>query len=273
MLGAWPLEPEEEPDFIRRLKDYILKAVREAKEYTSWIAMNRDYEDLVLSFIDAVTAPAPENVFPDDFRVLLAEIEFCGALNSLAQILLKTTCPGVPDFYRGQELWDFSLVDPDNRRPVDFRRREELLKSLVEEPAGVAELMSSWRDGRIKLHVTGQCLATRRRFRRLFEKGDYLPMEVSGPHSDNICAFARRDGDEWAVVAVPRFFRKLGVLHDVGGETWGEDLLRLPDNAPEHWYSAVDEAVRITVEDGGISLAPVFHNLPLALLIPEGQGS
>ncbi len=271
MLGAWPLDPAEEPAFPQRLKDYMLKAAREAKEQTNWVDQNKPYEDGLMAFIDRVCVPGGSDEFMTDFRAFLDDISFCGALNSLAQLILKMTAPGVPDFYRGQELWEFSLVDPDNRRPVDFTHCKRLLEGLEQDPPAVTDLLASWRDGRIKLYVTRQGLHFRRERRRLFEEGGYLPLEADGKHREDICAFARRSGDVWAVVIVPRYFQKLGLA---GGypplaETWLDDGVLLPPGAPRAWVNVLGSS-HVNVENDKIPLTAVFREVPLALLKPAG---
>ncbi len=271
MVGIWPLDPAEEAGLPQRLKDYILKAVREAKEQTNWVDQNKPYEEALMGFIDKVCVPGGNDEFMADFRSFLDSISFCGALNSLAQLLLKITSPGVPDFYRGQELWDFSLVDPDNRRPVDFSRRLRLMDELEREPPPVYDLLGSWKDGRIKMYVTKQGLKFRREHRRLFEEGAYLPLATDGANKKDVCAFARRHGEDWAVVIVPRFFQKLGLAAGYRplAETWLDGRVLLPPEAPQAWMNVIGTS-HVNVEGGSIALADIFREVPLALLRPAG---
>ncbi|MFC2073000.1 malto-oligosyltrehalose synthase, partial [Chloroflexota bacterium] len=274
LIGAWPLHQREVPEFKERLKAYMIKAAREAKAVTNWLNMNLEYEEALLGFIDAILEEAPDNRFLDDFLPFQTKIAYYGALNSISQVLLKITLPGVPDFYQGMELWDFSLVDPDNRRPVDFIKRKRLLDRLTQKEAAgealpIGEMLSSWQDGRIKLYATYKALNARRIYQEVFQKGDYLPLKIAGERQDNICAFARRYRREWVLVAVPRFFTQLseaGVL-PIGKQVWQEDRIILPKDALGNCFNVfTGETVCV---GGDIALAELFHKLPVALLTPS----
>lgn len=269
LIGAWPLFTEEVPDFKVRLKDYMIKAVREAKVITSWIRINREYEDAILSFIDNTLPDSADNEFLTDFLEFQEKIAWYGALNSLSQVLLKITSPGVPDFYQGMELWDFSLVDPDNRRPVDFIKRKRLLDGLLQEEPEMAEILSSWKDGHIKLYATCKALNARRSFRKLFQKGEYIPLVIEGKRREYVCAFIRHDRGKWALVAVPRFLTKLVEVNmsPVGRRIWGNDSVLLPENAPRDWYNIFTGENYPAVE--GMALADLFSELPVAMLVIE----
>jgi len=269
MLGAWPLHQGEEPEFRERLKAYMIKAAREAKTITGWIKVNRKYEDALLDFIDAVLEESDDNVFLTDFRKFRERIAYYGALSSISRLLLRITVPGVPDFYRGTELWDFSLVDPDNRRPVDFRKRQQLLEAMALAEPSAGELLASWKDGRIKLYVTQKALHVRRDFPELFQRGDYIPLEAEGERRKHVCAFARRIGENWALTAVPRCFARLSEagVAPVGEHVWRENVIRLPGDAPKRWRNALTGDT-ITGEKG-LALAAVFHTFPAALLVSE----
>ncbi|HEY98366.1 MAG TPA: malto-oligosyltrehalose synthase [Dehalococcoidia bacterium] len=269
LIGAWPLTIMEVPGFKKRLKEYMVKAVREAKTITSWIKINREYENAILKFIDNILQDSGNNEFLTDFLEFQKKIARFGALNSLSQLLLKITSPGIPDFYQGTELWDFSLVDPDNRRPVDFSRRKRLLDGLLKRKPPIDEMLASWEDGRIKLYVIYKALNTRRTHRELFQKGKYTPLRVEGKRQESVCAFIRRYGDRWSLVVVPRFFTKLvevdGLL--TGKRVWREDRVILPDDAPRDWHNAfTDENIS---SDKGIALADLFSKFPIAMLIIE----
>ncbi|MFC1901452.1 malto-oligosyltrehalose synthase [Chloroflexota bacterium] len=272
MLGSWPLFIEEVPGFKERLKAYMIKAAREAKAITSWIKINQEYEDSILSFIDAILQDSADNEFLIDFLKFQAKIAYYGALNSISQLLLKITSPGVPDFYQGMELWDFSLVDPDNRRPVDFKKRKMLLDSLIQkesngEPPPIGEMLSSWQDGRVKLYATYIALNTRRDNAQLFQHGDYLPLQVDGDKRENVCAFARRYRGEWVLIAAPRFFTQIseaGVL-PIGKQVWEDGRILLPEDASRNWLNVfTGEAVSGRKD---IALAELFHKFPVAKLI------
>ncbi|MFH1646117.1 MAG: malto-oligosyltrehalose synthase [Chloroflexota bacterium] len=275
LLGAWPLLPEEVSDFKGRLKAYLIKATREAKAINSWLDINKDYEDGLLGFIDAILDDPGDNEFLGDFLEFQGKIAYYGALNSLSQVLLKIASPGVPDFYRGTELWDFSLVDPDNRRPVDSTRRRELLDGLIREesrgkPALVDDLLAAWRDGRIKLYLTYTALKARRDFAEVFREGDYLPLYAGGERREQVCAFARRYRGKWVLAAAPRFFTKPGDVNTrpVGEKAWGKEALLLPDDSPRTYHNVLTgEAVEVGPREKVITLGELFRRLPWALLV------
>jgi len=220
LAGAWPLDRE-------RLTQYLTKAAREAKTHTSWIAPNGDYESALLDFASRLLEHEP---FRASLTRFVRRIAYHGCLNSLAQVVLKVMSPGVPDFYQGTELWDFSLVDPDNRRPVDYAHREKLLRRL--------ELPRKWTDERAKLFTTVRALAVRARHAPL---GDYTPIRTESPH---VVAFRRGE----VVVAVPRLTAQLAA------EGWRD--LTLPLTGA--WRNAFTDEV---VEEG-----KVFASFPVAIL-------
>lgn len=272
LIGAWPLFAEEIPEFKERLKAYMIKAVRESKAITSWIKINQKYEDALVGFIDSVLEDSTNNKFLSDFLEFQKRIAFYGALNSLSQVILKTTSPGVPDFYQGTELWDFSMVDPDNRRPVDFNKRRELLDAMIREKPSVGEILASWQDGRIKLYVSYKALSLRRKYDELFQEGDYVPLQVEGERHEYVCAFARRYGSRWALIAVPRFFTKLGKTEELplGNKIWQDDFVLLPRNSPRKWDNIfTGENIEIPGGSKAMNLAEVFRTFPIALLVPS----
>ena len=201
LLGAW--QPDD-VSFAERMQEYALKAAREGKQETSWLNPHEPYEAGVKNFIAKILDPALSGEFLGSLQTLAQRLSLLGALNSLSQITLKATMPGVPDFYQGTELWDFSLVDPDNRRPVDFAARARLLETL-EEPDW-DRLVREWPSGHLKLAWTRQLLKLRTGLAAAFTDGDYAPLEVTGQHRDHFIAFARRQGREAAIVVVPRWF-------------------------------------------------------------------
>src|SRR5262249_39191959 len=211
LLGAWPLDPNEEGEaFVGRIQEYLVKALHEAKVHTSWINPNAAYDDAVAQFAARILDP-DNAAFLDDFRPFQQRVSHYGLFNSLSQTLLRLTAPGVPDTYQGTELWDFSLVDPDSRRPVDYECRPRLLAGLKErvasgrDLAGFArELVEQKEDGRVKLYLTWRALECRAANAGLFSAGEYIPLEVQGERAEQVFAFARRQGDRVAVVAVPR---------------------------------------------------------------------
>ena len=263
LVGAWPLDDRELPEFRERLRAYVIKAAREAKEHTSWLDPNQEYERALTGFAEALFDSQP---FLDAFLPFQRRIAELSVTNSLAQVVLKIASPGVPDVYQGTEFWDLSLVDPDNRRPVDFEKRARLLNELAQlEPSAdfARGLLESWQDGRIKLYVTHRVLSFRRDNAALFSVGEYVPLEVTGEYADNVLAFARQDGDSWAIAAVPRLTAHLGAL--LVGESWGDTRIQVPLGAPAAWRNVLTNET-LSTASGALSVASTFSCLPVALL-------
>jgi (1->4)-alpha-D-glucan 1-alpha-D-glucosylmutase len=283
LLGAWPLQEEEVPEFRERLKAYMIKAAREAKVHTSWLHRNEAYENALISFVDACLDTSRPNDFLDDFLRFQQRVAYHGALNSLAQVLLKITSPGIPDLYQGTELWDFSLVDPDNRRPVDFSKRTQMLSGMKrlqasEPPQLVRELLASWGDGRIKMYLISTGLNFRRAHANLFESGDYDLLSASGERKEHVLAFARRDGNTWAVVAVPRLIAGLSApgRPPLGRRVWKDGVLNLPPGAPGLWVNVfTGESLRTFggPKSRATHLCDVFRGFPVAILTGASKGS
>jgi (1->4)-alpha-D-glucan 1-alpha-D-glucosylmutase len=240
LVGAWPSEPLNDPDdwktFCERMEDYMLKAIREAKQSTSWINRNTEYETAVSSFVRALLNPAAKNRFLEDFVPFQRRVARIGLWNSLSQTLLKLTCPGVPDIYQGNELWNFSLVDPDNRRAVDYIGRQQMLESIREwghDPGAVSigPLLETPEDGRLKIYLIWRILCLRQQQADLFQHGEYLPLAVEGAKAKHVVAFARRFGTTRALVVAPRLVA--GLLNDtdlppIGPRIWGDTRVLLP---------------------------------------------
>jgi (1->4)-alpha-D-glucan 1-alpha-D-glucosylmutase len=213
LLGAWQLTGIDAA-FVERIQAYALKAAREGKEQTSWLNPHETYEAGLKRFIERILDPSRSGEFLQSISILARRVALLGALNSLSQLTLKATMPGVPDFYQGTELWDLSLVDPDNRRPIDFSARARLLASL--RPPDWRALTGNWTDGHLKLAWTAHLLSVRGELPDVFTKGDYQPLEISGPHHDHVVAFARRRTGKAAVVVVARHFAGF----TDGGRAW-----------------------------------------------------
>ena len=283
LVGAWPLEPmsaDRHEEFTARIQQFMTKSLREAKVNTSWTSPNEEYEQAVERFVGTVLSPGAENDFLPDLIAFQLPVAVLGAHNALAQALLKICVPGMPDFYQGMELWDFSLVDPDNRRPVDFVLRQELLRELQNRAAGdlrslAAELQEHWRDGRIKLYLTCQTLNFRRRHAALFQQGDYVPLSVEGPLAEHVCAFARVHGEQTAIVVAPRcmFAAQQQTRLAWDEHVWAETSLVLPWPA-RRWRNLFTGENRESAEAGQdgsrLSLAEVLRSFPVALLAREG---
>jgi (1->4)-alpha-D-glucan 1-alpha-D-glucosylmutase len=307
LVGAWPIEPPNQPvddaeygTFVERIQGYMFKALREAKLHVSWVHPNPAYDQAVSRFVAAIldrsvpSRPSPgrlrrligaivaqpgENPFLADFRPFQQRIADAGMYNSLAQTLLKLTAPGVPDTYQGSEEWTFDLVDPDNRRPVDYARRREDLRGIREAlaapAAGLADLARSLvatkEDGRVKLYVTHRALDCRRRRAGLFRDGAYIPLEAQGTRRDHVVAFARRLEAETVLAVVPRFLARLRLQGPpLGAPVWAGTWLGLPETWAPRGYRNVltDEAVEVVAREGrpGIALETILGSFPVALL-------
>ncbi len=284
LVGAWPIEPMEgnvSADFIQRIKNYMLKASREAKMNTSWINPNREYEDALLTFIDGILRPA--NPFLNDFQPFQQTISRYGLYNSLSQTLLKICAPGVPDFYQGSELYDFSLVDPDNRRPVDYEKRITMLAELKRKEAAMTvvdlarELSRKKDDGLIKQYLIFKALNYRKANRALFEQGEYLPLNAEGGKAEHICAFARRLGSASTIVVVPRFLTRLIPGNEsmaLGKAPWEDTHLVLPDAERGAHYLNIftNEIVGVEARHEGkqvLALTSILANFPVALMVNQ----
>jgi (1->4)-alpha-D-glucan 1-alpha-D-glucosylmutase len=259
LIGVYPVEAMDRlarETFVERIQAYMIKAMREAKVSTSWIAPNEEHEKAVLAFVAAILAEG--SPFLAALESFQRPIAASGLINSLAQTLLKLAAPGMPDTYQGTELLDFSLVDPDNRRPVDYVRRQTMLRELKRDIAaagdGLADfagrLADTAEDGRAKLYVTWRLLTLRREMPGLFTTGDYLPIEFTGGF-----AFARRQGDRTAIVGVSLSY---GDRRSAG--------LRLPDSVGRGDYRNIFTGEQTAVGDS-LSAADLFHRFPVALLL------
>src|SRR4051812_18070680 len=260
LLGAWQPDDASLP---ARMQAFALKAAREGKEETSWLNPHAAYETGANSFIERILDPSLSGEFLSSLHTLAQRLSLLGALNSLSQITLKTMMPGVPDFYQGTELWDFSLVDPDNRRPVDFAERAGRLDAL--EKPGWGRLVEKWPSGHLKLAWTRHLLKLRTELADIFTNGDYQPLEVTGPHRDHFIAFARRRGREAAITVVTRWFAPL----TDGGRHWP---------GPENFDAALDVggyAVEgfADADAAQLRLSDLLTHLPVAVLKARFAGA
>jgi (1->4)-alpha-D-glucan 1-alpha-D-glucosylmutase len=275
LVGGWPLTENESSNFIERVKAYMIKAVREAKVYTEWLKPDSGYEEAFVSFIEKTLTPAESNTFLREFTPFAHRVAFHGALNSLSQALLKITSPGSPDFYQGTELWELSFVDPDNRRPVDFRKRKAFLDELRHHKlsdAGnlVEDLLRHWDNGKVKLYLTYKALDFRRSQAALFQAGSYVPLSAAGKLKDNVCVFARQMEENWMMVLVPRLTTALLSNESFPlGEFWDDAAVVLPDGVSDRWVNIfTDEKIEtINGHDGKrLQVCSVLQNFPVALL-------
>jgi (1->4)-alpha-D-glucan 1-alpha-D-glucosylmutase len=283
LLGAWPLRREEEGSvFVQRIQDYLVKALHEAKVHTSWINPNTAYDDAICQFAERILDPEASAAFLDDFRAFQQRISHYGLFNSLAQTLLRITAPGVPDTYQGTELWDFSLVDPDNRRPVDYELRSSLLAGLKARCAsqeGLAEfareLVDHKEDGRIKLYLIWRGLSCLREHAGLFSVGGYVPLDAEGERARHVFAFARRHGVRRALIAIPRLLTRLVpnvVEPPLGPAVWGDTRILLSDVGLHRRFRNVLTGETVAGDRPGqpwLELGEVFRNFPVALLVEE----
>jgi len=284
LLGVWPLKPMDQgahDAFRDRVERYMEKATKEAKVHTSWVNPNQAYDDATRTFIRAILENSPRNLFLREFRPFQEKIALHGMYNSLSQVLLKIASPGVPDIHPGNEVWDFSLVDPDNRRPVDYDIRRKMLWALKARASSpdadlvelARELVNRREDGGIKLFVTWVSLQYRREHRDLFLHGAYVPIEASGSKRNNVCAFARTAGDEQVLVVVPRLLTRLVPSHEeppLGEAVWHDTSLLIGDCRGDQTYRNLFTGERVTAcgRDGEASLPAghVFASFPVALL-------
>jgi (1->4)-alpha-D-glucan 1-alpha-D-glucosylmutase len=268
LLGAWPPNlsldnVEGMQDLADRLEAYMIKAVREGKERSSWSNPDNAYEAGLQHFVRSVLDASRRNPFLIEFHNFVVSLARLGAISSLSQLVLKLTVPGVPDIYQGGELWDFSVVDPDNRRPVDWPLRHRLIDDI--DGACVTDLSRDWQDGREKLFVIRKLLDLRRSHPDLFEQGDYRPIEAEDDSSNHICAFARVRGAEEIVVVVPRLVYQ---LYQGGcSANWGAAKVGLP---PGKWRDVFTGRW----QDGGApaSVSQLLAGFPVAVL-SSGMGA
>ncbi|HEX4084551.1 MAG TPA: malto-oligosyltrehalose synthase [Chthoniobacteraceae bacterium] len=228
LAGAWPLDGVITEEFVARIQEYMAKAIKEAKVNSSWIQPNENWDAAVREFIATILSNAKGNKFPEQFRPLAGQIAQLGAINALSQTLIKLTAPGVPDTYQGNEIWDFSLVDPDNRRAVDYARRRQMLGEIAH--VNPRDLLANWRDGRIKLFLIQKLLRYRRDHFDLFAQGEYAPIAASGAFPDSVFAFARRFGEQTILVIAPRLTARVGF--PPVGTLWQDTRLEFEPEQP-----------------------------------------
>ena len=305
LVGSWPFDAGEQGSegYRRRIQDFLIKALREAKVHTSWLVPDEEYEAAVLRFVESILDPRRSTLFLPSFAAFVNRVAELGIYNSLSQTLIKITAPGVPDFYQGTELWDFSLVDPDNRRPVDYPTRRTMLEQFntgIPPPAGppgvsnlepdpseaasghlpearlAAELLASRTDGRVKLFVIRQALAARARWRDLYEQGEYVALQTVGARRDCLFAFARRHASQMVITCVPRMVASLvpdGSAPPIGRAVWADTAIEVPTGSgtgqPPVFTDAITGGKIVADERDGrftIPAAAALEILPIALL-------
>ncbi|MGB8437659.1 MAG: malto-oligosyltrehalose synthase, partial [Burkholderiales bacterium] len=285
LLGTFPLETLDDAGlatYRERIERYMIKAIREAKVSSSWISVSEPYEAAVTEFVRQLLGRREANMFLDDLASQTHPIAWFGMLNGLSMTAIKLASPGVPDIYLGTEIWDFSLVDPDNRRPVDYAHRRTMLEQMtaIAGSEGMAKTVRAMacapEDGRAKLWVVWRALEMRRAHALLFEKGDYAPLAASGTRADHVVAFARRHNDFGVIAIAGRLWASLGIdarVPPLGAAVWGDttvDAALLPAAAEP---INVLTGERVTVRDGRIRVADALANFPAALLLYKMPGA
>ncbi len=276
IIGGLPFKTEHYGEFKTRLKEYIVKAVREAKVHTAWLEPDTEYENAFVDFIDKVLDFSHPDAFTSDILRFQTEVAFFGIINSLSQTLLKITSPGIPDFYQGTELWDLNFVDPDNRRHVDYKERNRLMDEIREgeNKSGrkdlVCRLLDDRRDGKVKMYLIYKSLGFRNENIELYRDGDYIPLETRGEHRNEILAFARASGGKWGITLVPRFVSRLTDYDNipVGNNVWGDTSVIMPGESPDTFYNILTgETVR--KDKKKLFAGEILATFPVALLKGE----
>jgi (1->4)-alpha-D-glucan 1-alpha-D-glucosylmutase len=267
LVGAWPID-------VDRLREYFTKAMREAKVFTSWINPNPERDAAAIVFVEAILDESRAGRFLEDFQPFQARIAHFGAFNALAQVLTRLTAPGVPDTYQGTETWALNLVDPDNRRAVDWDLRRRMLDEVTASAAGpdlatyARGLVDAKDDGRIKMYVTWRALQFRRAHPETFLSGDYRPLDVTGAHADHAVAYARGGGA--VVVVIPRLLARLGVEGPpLGRDVWGDTRVRPGGELSRARFRNIFTGETITVEGDAIGVGDALRHFPVALLARE----
>ncbi len=275
LLGTWPaeltglgtdLDPEALGTYAERVKAAMTKSIREAKVHSTWASPNSAYETAVLSFVDGALNPAESRGFFSAFLPLQERVARLGVHNSLVQTTLKLTAPGVPDIYQGADLWDLSMMDPDNRRPVNYCDRTRLLAAVGGlKGDAIPCLLENWRDGGVKLFVIAKLLALRSVEPDIFASGEYEPLAPAGPKADRLCAYVRRSGSRRVVVLAARFPARPET--DPG---WDDTRIDI-DEETAAGLTNVFTGDAMPVKEGAIDLGAAFAGLPVAVFMPREQ--
>jgi (1->4)-alpha-D-glucan 1-alpha-D-glucosylmutase len=284
LLGAWPFGSFSEQghkQFLERMKNYAIKALREAKVNTSWLNPDEAYETGVCEFLSCILSLSSTNAFLQDFIPFQQRLAKYGIYNSLSQVLIKTLAPGVPDFYQGTELWDFSLVDPDNRQPVDYVLRQQRLSELqhmqkTTSPLDfIHTLFQDAETGLIKMYLTTTALHVRKKNPKLFLEGSYVPLEAKGEQAHHVCGFARQVDSHICLTVFPRFLTSLipdATTSPIGESVWGDTWIVLSPERHHHSFRNIltQEIVTLQNHPGmvGLPLGTLFQHFPFALLEP-----
>ncbi len=274
LVGALPFDETFNESFKKRIKEYAIKVVREAKVYTAWVKPDETYEKAFLAFIDKILARSESNLFLNDFMEFQEYVSHFGIFNSLSQVLIKMTCPGIPDFYQGTELWDLNLVDPDNRRPVDYQLRRQIITRInnTSDKEELFEyLFSNIKNGAVKMFLIKKVLEARKKYRELFNDGKYSSLNAAGEYTKNIICYMRRNENMAAVIAAPRLLTGLleaGNL-PLGRDIWKDTNIRLPFEFKNQKNVITDE---IFTADSDLDIGSLFSRFPAALVVGEIKG-
>jgi len=275
LIGMYPFNESEFGDVVSRLEQYIEKMLREAKIHSFWSDPDTAYENAVKDFIKEILTPSKHNLFLDEFHPFQKKVAHYGMLNSLSQTLIKMTAPGIPDFYQGTELWDLNLVDPDNRREVDYSLRKKYLDEIRTRSNRedvfdyLAILRNNVTDGRIKMLLVYKVLSARKENPTLFLEGEYTPIRVTGKHRDHIIAFSREYENMYAVTIAPRWLTSIVDENSIplGKKVWGDTSVYLPPPRNRVWGNVVTgERVE---KSGRVAVGDILTNYPAALLISK----
>jgi (1->4)-alpha-D-glucan 1-alpha-D-glucosylmutase len=274
LVGSYPFLEEEYPSFIERIKEYVVKAVREAKVHTAWLRPDTTYEEGFVNFVDKILQPTEENEFLKSFKPFQEKVAFYGIFNSLSQTLLKLTSPGLPDIYQGTELWDLSLVDPDNRRPVNFEQRLSFLQEIQRRSKTgmqslIDDLVATREDGRLKLFLIARVLEGRRQYLEVFQQGSYQPLKIVGQYADHIIAFARTYEQTTIIVIAPRFLTAVVELNQfpLGESVWGDTAIEIPNGSEATWHEMITDH---EISSGNfINIGQILSQFPAALIVNQ----
>lgn len=273
LVATWPIEltggdrvePEAMHLYSKRVQEAMVKSVREAKMHSTWESPNSTYEEALLEFVEQSLDAERSRAFLDIFLPFQERVARLGVCNSLVQTVLKLMLPGVPDIYQGSELWDLSMVDPDNRRAIDYALRARMMDDITAEKVRFPELLEQWKDGRIKLALIARILSLRRGWPELFATGGYEALTVEGNKAENVCAFVRRNGAQIALVAVSRF-----PLSFESSPDWGGTTIVFPTNQSSLRLRDVLSNTELDFADGGLRAELIFRHLPVAVFVPIG---
>ncbi len=265
LVGAYPFDLGERQEFVGRLKQHMTKALREAKQNSNWLTPNQPYEQAVSAFAEEIL---DSPCFLDSFLPFQEKIAFYGTFNSLSHTLLKVACPGVPDFYQGTELWNLSMVDPDNRRPVNYQTRQKLLQEIANlPPKNAPRLLANYADAKAKLYMIYRLLKQRCQHKALFDGGAYVPLSIAGRRRGNVFAFIRKKGNLAVIAVVPKFTVSIIDAHAPWSSVdWVDTYITLPSAEPSNWTDIFSDKT-IRAEADGLRVGKILSDFPVALLL------